>query len=149
MIYGNRQHTSQYLGISPRLDRALNYLMTHDLAAMAPGRYPIDGDDVWVKISDIATKSESDALYEAHDKFIDIQMVIHGKEVIRGAFRHEMDGVLEEHPDRDVAFYKGEGTPFTLTDGDYLILFPDDVHAPALSPEAPAAVRKALFKVRV
>lgn len=149
MIYGNKHHTRQYLGLSPRLDSALHFLMTHDLVTMEPGRYSIDGEDVWVRISDITTKPESKALYEAHDQFIDIQMVIHGNEVIRCAFRRDMEGLLEAHPDRDVSFYKGTGLPFTLTDGDYLILFPDDVHAPALTAGPPAAVRKALFKVRV
>lgn len=149
MIYGNSQHASQYFGLSPRLDRAIVYLQSHDLAAMEPGRYPIFGDDVWVKISDITTKPESEALYEAHDNFIDIQMVLHGKEIIRCAFRRDMEGILAAPPDRDVIFYRGRGLPFSLTDGDFLILFPDDVHAPALSDQAPAPVRKALFKVRV
>lgn len=149
MIYGHSGCIRQYLGISPRLDKALTYLTDHDLSTIAPGRYPIDGDDVWVKISDITTKPEEEALYEAHENFIDIQMVIHGHEVIRCAFRRDMEGVLEAHPERDVTFFRGIGMPFSLTDGDYLILFPDDVHAPALCQQAPATVRKALFKVRV
>jgi len=149
MIYGNRQFTKQYLGISAHLDSALHYLMNHDLSAMEPGRYPIDGDNVWVKISDITSKPEEQALYEAHENFIDIQMVIHGREVIRCAFRRDMESLLETHPERDVSFFKGTGVPFHLTDGDYLILFPDDVHAPALCEDVPATIRKALFKVRV
>ena len=52
MIYGNLQHSQQYTGISPRLDCALTYLQTHDLNAMEPGRYPILGEDVWLRISD-------------------------------------------------------------------------------------------------
>ena len=43
MIYGNLQHSQQYTGISPRLDCALTYLQTHDLNAMEPGRYPLNG----------------------------------------------------------------------------------------------------------
>lgn len=149
MIYGNRCNTRQYLGISPRLDKALTFLMTHDLSTMEPGRYPIDDEDVWVRISDITTKPEEEALYEAHENFLDIQMVIHGQELYRCAFRRDMEGVLKSHPERDVSFFRGTGMPFLLNDGDYLILFPDDVHAPALCPQAPSTVRKALFKVRI
>lgn len=76
MIYGNLQHSQQYTGISPRLDCALTYLQTHDLNAMEPGRYPILGEDVWLRISDNSTKPESEAVYEAHDRFIDIQMIL-------------------------------------------------------------------------
>lgn len=149
MIYGNRQHSQQYAGISPRLDCALAYLQSHDLSSMEPGRYPIQGDDVWLRISDNHTKPESEALYEAHDQFIDIQMVVRGQEIIRCAFRRDMEGVMESHPERDISYYQGVGQPVLLSAGDFLILFPDDVHAPSLCVDTPADVRKALFKVRV
>ena len=149
MIYGNLQHSQQYTGISPRLDCALTYLQTHDLNAMEPGRYPILGEDVWLRISDNSTKPESEAVYEAHDRFIDIQMILRGEEIIRCAFRRDMVSVTESPPVRDVTFYQGSGQPFLLSAGDFLILFPDDAHAPSLCVGAPASVRKALFKVRV
>lgn len=149
MIYGNRQHSQQYIGLSPRLDCALAHLQSHDLSVMEPGRYLIQGDDVWLRISDNQTKPESEALYEAHEKFVDIQMVLQGREIIRCAFRRDMDGVIEVRPEQDISYYRGIGQPFLLSEGDFLILFPDDVHAPSLCAGAPAAVRKALFKVRI
>lgn len=87
------------------------------------GRYPILGEDVWLRISDNSTKPESEAVYEAHDRFIDIQMILRGEEIIRCAFRRDMVSVTESHPDRDVTFYQGSGQPFLLSAGDFLISF--------------------------
>ena len=137
------------MGLSPNLDAALEYLERTPLDQLEDGVYPILGEDVWVRISHITTKPLSQAKPESHRDFADIQMVLEGEETIRCAFLDQMIGRTEDYPHRDIAFYEGPGQDLTLTPGQFLILFPDDVHAPALSPRAPSFVRKALFKVRL
>lgn len=149
MIFSNRNHCQRYLGIHPNLDAALRFIQNTDLSAMEPGEYPISGKDVWIRISDITTKPEADAVLEAHRDFLDIQMVLRGEEIIRCGFLGDMTGITDSRPERDIFFYQGPSQPIALTDGQFLILFPDDVHAPALTKGKPATVRKALVKVRL
>ena len=149
MIYGNCQHIWKYKGLLQRLDLVIDYVRSHDLESMEPGYYPIQENDVWLRISDNQTKPECDAVYEAHDQFLDVHMVVKGQEVILCAFRGSMDGVAEVFPERDLILFQGKGQPIILSDWEYLILFPDDVHAPSICVSTPGPVRKALFKVRV
>lgn len=149
MIFSNRNQCQRYLGIHPNLDAALRFIQNTDLSAMEPGEYPISGKDVWIRISDITTKPEADAVLEAHRDFLDIQMVLRGEEIIRCGFLGDMTGITDSRPERDIFFYQGPSQPIALTDGQFLILFPDDVHAPALTKGKPATVRKALVKVRL
>ena len=45
-------------------------------------RYDIDGDNLYATVSEYITKNEEDAKFEAHQKYIDIQYVISGKEIM-------------------------------------------------------------------
>ncbi|WP_050622555.1 YhcH/YjgK/YiaL family protein [Clostridium phoceensis] len=149
MIFTHRNDCDRYQGITPNLDVALRFIQATDLDALEPGKHSISGQDVWVRISDVTTKPEEEAVLEAHRDFLDIQMVLRGEEIIRCGFLGQMTHVTDTCPDRDVSFYSGPSQPITLTDGQLLILFPDDVHAPALAKGKPSVVRKALFKVRL
>ena len=46
MICDTLQHLGRYRGLHPNLDTAIDYLLTHDLAAMPLGRTEVDGDKV-------------------------------------------------------------------------------------------------------
>ena len=149
MIFTHKKDCGRYQGITPNLDVALQFIQTTDLDALEPGKHSISGQDVWVRISDVTTKPEEEAVLEAHLDFLDIQMVLRGEEIIRYGFRGRMTRVTDICPERDVSLYSGPSQPITLTGGQLLILFPDDVHAPALTKGEPSVVRKALFKVRL
>ena len=44
MICDTLQHLGRYRGLHPNLDTAIDYLLTHDLAALQLGRTEVDGD---------------------------------------------------------------------------------------------------------
>jgi hypothetical protein len=63
-------------------DKAFNFLKSNDLPGLEIKRYDIDGDNLFAPVSEYMTKNEEDAKYEAHQKYIDIQYVVSGKELI-------------------------------------------------------------------
>lgn len=149
MIYDSVAHCKRYLGISERLDMALCYLTENDLSALDDGAYPIDGADVTLRISSYLTKTANEAKIEAHRDFLDIQLVLDGEEAIRYGLLEEMERETQAYPGRDLYFYEGPTQEAFLSTGKFLILFPSDVHAPALCAGGPSHVRKALIKVRL
>ena len=52
MICDTLQHLGRYRGCTPILDTAIDYLLTHDLAALLLGRTEVDGDKVFINLMD-------------------------------------------------------------------------------------------------
>ena len=52
MICDTLQHLVRYRGLHPNLDTAIDYLLTHDLAALPLGRTEVDGDKVFINLMD-------------------------------------------------------------------------------------------------
>lgn len=147
MILSHLHQCKDYLGIHPNLDKALCWMADADFSQLPDGQILIDGQDVRVKISTMETKSVSQAKPEAHREFLDIQLLLHGREAYQVAFLDEMQE-MEARPEQDVWFYTGPCRQMELDPGQFLVVFPDDVHAPGLAPEEPAPIRKAVFKIR-
>lgn len=149
MIISNKEHCLDYLGIHENLDKALRYINNTDFSKMTDDTYLIDGQDVRVKLQHMTTKQPADAKLEAHDAFADIQMVFEGEETILVCFRDGKLTLTESAPERDVSFFEGPAHPVKLTAGQFIVVFPDDVHAPGVCCGESAQIRKGVFKVRI
>ena len=111
------------------------------------GKYPLE-DGAYVSVQEYTTKARRDAKYEAHKKFIDIQMILSGKELIAVTPIEKMEISDEYNPEKDVMFFKhnDECTDYLLEAGDFLILNPEDVHMPGVCVNEKSSVRKIVVK---
>jgi YhcH/YjgK/YiaL family protein len=134
-----------------RWDKAFNFLKSHDLSNMEVKRYDIDGDNLYAPISEYITKNPEDAKYEAHQKYIDIQYVISGKELIGIAPASKLKEVLAPYDaSKDVELMSVDGGVNHNADpGKFFILFPDDLHSPGLKDGENSPVRKVVVKVKI
>ena len=140
-----------YFRNKERWDKAFIFLKSSDLTALELKRYDIDGDNLYAPVSEYLTKNEEDARYEAHQKYIDIQYVVSGKELIGVAPMSQKKDVLEAYDStKDIEFLTvtgGENRP-ALPDR-FFIFFPEDAHRPGLKDGENSPVRKVVVKVRV
>lgn len=139
-----------YFKNKERWDKAFNFLKSNDLSRLELKRYDIDGDNVYAPVSEYLTKNEEDARYEAHRKYIDIQYVISGKELIGIARMSRKKDVLEPYDAaKDIEFVTvtgGENRP-AMPDR-FFIFFPEDPHRPGLKDVENSPVRKIVVKVK-
>lgn len=117
------------------------------------GRYDIS-DTVWANVFTHTTKPLSDAKYEAHRQYIDVQLIIDGHEKIctQSLETMKMGKCLQEYTDdSDVELYESnnKGKEHILKAGDYLILYPEDAHMPGVCVDTPSIVKKAVIKIKV
>lgn len=146
MIYDLLSNAPLYHGVSPRLKLALEFLQTADFSALPDGHIAIDGDAVFANLSHGTTLPEVQTA-EAHDRYLDIQYLIEGHELIGIAPRSTLTEV-ESHPERDIRFYRGRFDFLPLGDARFIVLWPHDAHAPGKSvPGLPSATRKCVLKV--
>ena len=140
-----------YFKNKERWDKAFLFLKSHDLSVLEIKRYDIVGDNLYAPVSEYLTKNEEDARYEAHQKYIDIQYVISGKELIGIAPMSQKKDVLEPYDSaKDIEFLTVTGGENRLATPDsFFIFFPDDAHRPGLKDVENSPVKKVVVKVKV
>lgn len=152
MIFGNIEEASsvQNGSVTGKLRAALDYIRQCDIAAMNQGRNEIQGDDMYVMRFDGVTKPASELKAELHFEYADIHYVVEGEERI--GFAPSGDGLeaAEDLREHDALLYEevpGE-TMLLLKPGDFLVLFPGEVHRPWICADTPAPIRKLVVKIR-
>lgn len=149
MILDRLQRASLYRGISPGLDRALDYLLSTDFTTIDPGRYPIDGEEVYARVLQITTKPvDGDAQFEAHRDYIDVQFVIDGIEQMGYADLDTLIVSQDYNPEKDTLMLKGRGDFFTVPAGYFAIFWPTDAHMPGMAVDSPQQEKKVVVKVK-
>ena len=134
-----------------RWDKAFNFLKNNDLSGLELKRYDIDGDNVYATVSEYLTRNEADARYEAHRKYIDIQYVVSGTEIISIAPISQKTDILEPYdPTKDIEFLTvSNGENLIAMPDRFFIFFPEDAHRPGLKDEENSPVRKVVVKVKI
>ena len=117
------------------------------------GRYELSGG-AYVNVSTYKTAPKEEKAFEAHRKFIDIQMIISGNEVVTVESLEDMRSgkcIMEYSDDCDAELYEmnslGKDVPFG--EGDVLVFYPEDAHAPGIMAGSPSEVHKAVVKLPV
>ena len=150
MIIDTIQNASKYFSVHPLFAKAFDFIKNTDLANTEPGKYEMGDPGLKAIFSnkDGMTADASVSKFECHDKHIDIQLCISGVEQMgwkpREKCTTENGGYNEE---KDVQLYNEQPDMFfQLTDGQFAIFFPEDVHAPMIG-EGP--IKKLVIKVKI
>jgi len=133
------------------LERAFEYLAKADLAALPLGRTDIEGDDVYVMMSEGETKPPEQVKFEAHRRYIDIQLVVRGQEAIGVAPVPTLTTVEAYDSAKDIEFFAvpPQFSQLELRAGEFAVFAPGDGHRPSLHLDGPHVSRKAVVKVSV
>jgi YhcH/YjgK/YiaL family protein len=150
MIYDHFDNLTLYAGPGTLLHRALVY--ARDVAAgIADGRIEIDGERLYASVASYETGSREERRFEAHRRYIDVQVLLAGEETIDVALERDLP-VLEAYDEqRDVMFLKppAHAASLPMRPGRFAVFFPHDVHRPGCHLEVRRKVRKIVMKVAV
>jgi YhcH/YjgK/YiaL family protein len=149
MIIDTLENAAKYSSVHPLFVKAFEFLNSIDLKNIEAGKYEIsEGLNYVVVEKEGMTAEESIAKFECHNKNIDIQLCIRGKEKLGWKPRNDCKSLKAEYnAEKDVLFYNDSpDTFFELTDNQFVIFFPEDVHAPMI---ADGIIKKLIVKVRI
>ena len=151
MIIAKLEDLPRQVPASPHLQQALKYLNENRAANLPDGRYDIDGDRVYALVQSYQTLPiDENSKYEAHRKYIDVQFIVSGVEVMGWAPLEKMQVTKDYQLEKDVCLGACPPALATLTRvdaGSAAIFFPEDAHAPKLACGEPAPVKKIVVKV--
>ena len=82
--------------------RAIRYASTTDFSQMEDGRYPIDGDRMFVQLFHLTSKQLEETKPELHEKYVDVQYWLTGEELyaavkdgtIKGYYQVQLDQMV-------------------------------------------------------
>ncbi len=123
-------------------------IQDNDLLKFQPGRHNIN-EDVFILVNEYETILQPKSLYENHHDYIDIQLLLQGKEDIGYANASELMNVKAYDMEKDYELFEGEGNLLTFFDGSFIIFFPGEAHQPAIAHRGNVSFnRKLIFKVK-
>ncbi len=147
MIYDTLKNIDNYKTMG-RVYTALKMLKETDFSVLEAGRHEFDGDNIYFMVQNYTTRVGS-TISEAHKKYIDIQFMVSGKEIVGVAPIENCGKPTEEKPENDYCLYECDTQPVKITDGEFVVLFPSDVHLPGCADSIPMDVKKIVVKVKV
>jgi YhcH/YjgK/YiaL family protein len=148
MIIAELNDLKNQIAFTPHLKTALDWLVANCTADLPDGRIEIDGSKVYALVQSYVSKPEP--RFEAHQRYLDIQYVTHGKELFGWAAVTVLVPADPYNPEKDVvkgAVPAEEASFVRLSAGQLAVVWPSDAHAPGMADGEPAPVRKIVIKV--
>lgn len=149
MVLDTFINREKYFKMDAKFEKAFAFLEDSIGKNLSPGKYEIEGDEIFASVQEYETSDEGG--WEAHRKYIDIQFVLEGKEIIEWGNIERLSENSVYHEENDFLecdFEKGE-TKCKLEQNDFMILWPEDIHKPKCIYEQKCNVRKIVVKVAV
>lgn len=147
MVIDRLENLAKYASLHPLFLQAIEFLQSHDLNAFEAGKTKLKGNDLVVNVELTKPKSKEEARLEAHKAFIDIQVPLSGTETM--GYTATSDCVPANAPyneEKDITFFEGPAESYIkVKPGMFTIFFPQDGHAPGISPDG---VKKVVIKIK-
>ena len=152
MILDEIKNVSSYAGMMPSILKALEKMESYTPDNYSAGRIDVDGADLFLLLNTYDTHDSEDALFEAHQKYADVMYMVEGEEIIYVKPTEKLSVITQPYdPEKDalLAELDNDAIPIRLSAGSFIVLFPQDAHAPACYDTVPQTVKKIIGKVRL
>ncbi|MFD1671840.1 YhcH/YjgK/YiaL family protein [Agrilactobacillus yilanensis] len=147
MIIANIKDLRRYVKVNPYFIDVCQFLENLDISELSEGRIEINGDNVFANYMTYTADGKIGDFFETHHKYLDIHLTLENQEKMavtsldkvtaRSAFNKEDDVVLFDGTTEQIV---------TLTPGNCLITFAEDIHQPKIKVND-ALVKKLVIKV--
>lgn len=161
-LFGSLSTVRAQLAASPAFDLAFDYVAR----ALTPGSPEAariaavaSGETVRVELGEGAfaleqayvAKEPAQGRWEAHERFIDVQVIVAGKELMGLIDVGALSLTDDFRAERDLMFFapREGGSILKAGAGDVAVFFPADAHMPSVADGEPVLVRKTVVKVPV
>ncbi len=148
MILDKIENSKLYACLNDRIALAFAYIEETDFSKISAGKYEIVNDSIFALVQEYDTKEISDCKLEGHSKYIDVQYIISGVELM-GITSLKNQQPSTKNDESDYALYDCDSTFIRVDAGMFTIFFPDDLHMPGIKLNQISRVKKVVVKVRI
>lgn len=152
MIVDNIKNAHLYYNLGEKYKIAFEFLKNTDMKNLENGKYPIQGEEIYIIVQEYETKPEKEGKLEAHQKYTDIQYIITGQEKLGYLDISKFKPTTFYDTDKDIIFGQNNCAQncdfIEAKEGDFLIFTPQDAHMPCISIDGAFEVKKAVIKIK-
>ena len=134
----------KYASVLPGIEEAFDAV--NALTDYEAKTYPLSNDNRFFVA--VGTTKAPDVA-EAHRKYMDIQYIVKGKEVMGWADLADCKLEGEFNETKDVGKYSGDFEYITINEGICYVAFPEDAHMPGRHLDVPNDFVKVVVKLKV
>lgn len=142
------EFAKQYHANKAAWDKAFAFLTSTKLDTLRPGKYVIDGDNVYAMVTDGPTKDFDKSAWESHKNYIDLHYVISGTEKIGVAPVASATVTVPYDIGKDIANYTADGKFYEAIPGEFFLFFPSDTHRPGIKTGNTDHDKKLVIKIK-
>lgn len=150
MIYDRFESLNLYCQAGSRLHQGL--VVARDaVSTIADGRMDIDGDRLYASVATYETGFREERRFEAHRKYIDVQVLLDGEEAIDVSLERNLSVLEAYNEERDVMFLQPpqQVASLVMRPGFFAVFYPHDIHRPGCHLKEKRRVRKIVMKIAV
>lgn len=149
MICDNLKNISKYSEISKE---TADYLLS--LTKETPAGHYVINENTYANVDVYETKLPENCRFEAHKKYIDIQMLLDGTEQLECISQNELKISEPYNEENDIIFFENSqnlpDASFILKTGRFVLIYPHEAHKPQMAiNNFPQKVKKIVVKIRV
>ena len=147
MIFGNIKNLHEYDYLPVDIKKCFEYASSNNLLDFEKGSYKIDGNNLFVNIVEYETIDVENRFWEAHKNYLDLHLMLDGKEQIDVNFIGNMEEKEFVEKDDFLPLEGDKNGHVILEKDDFLICYPNDAHRTAVKVNNPKKIKKAIFKI--
>ncbi|MBF0328228.1 MAG: YhcH/YjgK/YiaL family protein [Nitrospirae bacterium] len=152
MVVTDIEHFEEQVSMTAMLKKAFDFVQTTKFDKLPDGNIEIDSNKVFAIVQRYETVATDTPRFECHQKYIDLQYIASGEEIIGWAPANIMQATGSYDAEKDICFGivpKEKITDVYLQAGQVAVLYPNDAHAPRLSSKTKSHVLKIVIKVAI
>lgn len=150
-LIDHNKEGSGYAGyLHQRSVRAINYLSQLNGDDLSLGRHDVD-DSFYYKVLEYKTDGNKEKPYESHRKYIDVQMLLLGEEIIQVTDIRRLRTVVQYDEVKDCELYypSDNESGVVLRPGSIIVLYPNDAHRSISFASGGCVVKKIVGKIEI
>lgn len=156
-LFGTLNVLKHQAPVHQLLNEGIHFLQTVNMKEIFSGLTPgkkrtieIKGKKLFAIFQTYNSKSWEELKFEGHQKYIDIQFIYSGQELIGVTGIEQITKAGDYNTEKDIHFSEvGHYSKWLMMPGDAAIFFPEDMHAPSMSVNQPEQVQKVVVKIAV
>ena len=149
MVLDTMENKERYYALHKNFKEAFEFLEKSLVSKPEIGKVELEGDELFAVVQGYETAPSKDNFWEAHRKYIDIQFIMDGKEIIEWTNIDNCDKDSEYVEEKDFLDCKDvkDSTECKMGKGYFMILWPEDLHMPKCAWNEKTSVGKIVMKV--
>lgn len=149
MVFDTFDNFGKYTSLHPQFKDVEAFIKNTNLLGLENGKHMLNDKGLFVSVNEYETKREADCFIECHRKYIDIQVLATGCELMGVAPVSDCT-IFPYNEQKEYHKLEGEVSFIYMKPGRFVIFFPTDAHMPSVrAGEQPSEVKKIVFKVPV